>query len=381
MKKRSLFLFICLSVIALAAGCKKKGSADKIKASDYVTLGEYKGIEVTVDRIQVTDGLVDMMIQNRLESNAPVEEVTDRAVMDGDIVNIDYEGFKDGVAFDGGSAKGVDLKIGSGQFIPGFEEGLIGTNIGDTVSLNLTFPEVYENNPDLAGQAVVFKVTVNSISISKIPELTEDYVKENTEYDSIQAYKDATRQKLQEISDEQYESDLKNAVIGKLIEISTFSSIPQSLLDYYAGIYRNYIEKQVQSSYGMSLSDYLAKSQMSSEKFEELVSNVAESQAKVELVERAVADAEKITISEDEYNELLPEYLSDLGISSEENLRSNETKEQTIEYMRMRKALDFVISNAVVNENLIDYSALSEDAADDTVTEEARDGADNTNGE
>lgn len=381
MKKRSLFLFICFSVIALAAGCKKKGSADKIKASDYVTLGEYKGIEVTVDRIQVTDGLVDMMIQNRLESNAPVEEVTDRAVMDGDIVNIDYEGFKDGVAFDGGSAKGVDLKIGSGQFIPGFEEGLIGTNIGDTVSLNLTFPEVYENNPDLAGQAVVFKVTVNSISISKIPELTEDYVKENTEYDSIQAYKDATRQKLQEISDEQYESDLKNAVIGKLIEISTFSSIPQSLLDYYAGIYRNYIEKQVQSSYGMSLSDYLAKSQMSSEKFEELVSNVAESQAKVELVERAVADAEKITISEDEYNELLPEYLSDLGISSEENLRSNETKEQTIEYMRMRKALDFVISNAVVNENPIDYSALSEDAADDTVTEEARDGADNTNGE
>jgi len=359
MKKRSLFMLICFSLMALAAGCKREDSADKIKASDYVTLGEYKGIEVTVDRIKITDSLVDRMIQRQLESNATVEEVTGRAVMDGDIVNIDFEGFKDGVAFDGGSAKGVDLKIGSGQFIPGFEEGLIGANIGDTVTLDLTFPEVYQNNPDLAGQAVVFKVTVNSISVSKVPELTEEYVKENTEYDSVQAYRDAIRQQLQEISDDNFENERMNAVLNKLIEISTFSAIPQSLLDYHADSYRKFMEQQVQMNLGVSLDDYLAYMDMTREEFEQVVSRFAEDQAKAELVERAIADAEKIKITEDEYKELLPKYLTDRGVSSEESLRKHETKEQTIENMRMTKALDFVINNAVVKENILDDTAVN----------------------
>lgn len=362
MKKRSLFMLICFSLMALAAGCKKEDTADKFKASDYVTLSEYKGIEVTVDRIRITDSLVDKMIQNQLESNATVEEVTGRAVMDGDIVNIDFEGFKDGVAFDGGSAEGVDLKIGSGQFIPGFEEGLIGANIGETVSLDLTFPEVYQNNPDLAGQAVVFKITINSISESKVPELTEEYVKENTEYDSIQAYKDAVRQQLQEISDENFETERMNAVLNKLIETSTFSTIPQSLLDYHADTYRSFMEQQVQITYGVSLDDYLAYIEMTKEEFEQVVSRFAEGQAKAELVERAIADAEKIKISENDYKELLPKYLSDRGVSSEESLRNHETKEQTIENMRRVKALDLVIENAVVKENIVDDTTVDSSA-------------------
>lgn len=397
MKKRYLFLITCLCFLVLAGGCKKKNTVDDLvkngddtedttdeipvkedyKASDYVTLGEYKGIEVAVERYQVTDGIVDMAIEDQLESKATKEEVTDRAVMSGDTVNIDYEGLKDGVAFDGGTAKGVDLVIGSGQFIPGFEDGLIGANIGDKVTLNLTFPEKYPNNPDLAGQAVVFNVTVNSISETKVPELTEDYVKENTEYDSIEAFREATRKQLQEISDENFESDKQNNVLQAVIDNSKFSSIPQSLLDYYAYVYRNYMEKKIYSSYGVSLEDYLSYLNMTNEDFEKVVSQASENQAKAEMVEKAIADAEGIAISDDEYNELLADYMSDRGISSEDDLRKYETKEQTIENMRMQKALDYVVSAAVIKEKVINETTQSDTAAED----ETQTGADKANEE
>lgn len=397
MKKRYLFLITCLCFLVLAGGCKKKNTVDDLvkngddtedttdeipvkedyKASDYVTLGEYKGIEVAVERYQVTDGIVDMAIEDQLESKATKEEVTDRAVMSGDTVNIDYEGLKDGVAFDGGTAKGVDLVIGSGQFIPGFEDGLIGANIGDKVTLNLTFPEKYPNNPDLAGQAVVFNVTVNSISETKVPELTEDYVKENTEYDSIEAFREATRKQLQEISDENFESDRQNNVLQAVIDNSKFSSIPQSLLDYYAYVYRNYMEKKIYSSYGVSLEDYLSYLNMTNEDFEKVVSQASENQAKAEMVEKAIADAEGIAISDDEYNELLADYMSDRGISSEDDLRKYETKEQTIENMRMQKALDYVVSAAVIKEKVINETTQSDTAAED----ETQTGADKANEE
>jgi len=382
MKKRLLILLICLGLFALA-GCKKKNTVDDIlqngdngtkttdetattdttdevpvkeeyNAADYVTLGQYKGIEVTVERYLITDGVIQMAIDNHLQSNATSEEVADRAVMDGDTVNIDYEGLKDGVAFDGGTAQGVDLVIGSGQFIPGFEEGLIGAKKGDKVTLNLTFPEEYPNNPDLAGQAVVFNVTINSISATKIPELTEEYVKEYTEYDSIEAFKEGVRAQLQELSDEYFESDKKYNVLQAIVDNATFSSIPQNLIDYYAYVYRNYVEQQMLFNYGVSLDYYLTIINMSEEEFGEIARQNGESQAKMEIVQKAIADAEGIDISDDEYNELLEDYLAKQGYSSEENLRQYETKEQTIENMRLQKAWDYVVEQAVIKEEPID---------------------------
>jgi len=357
MKKKGLILFMC-SILALAGACKS-GTTSGLKASDYVTLGKYKGIEVTVDRVEITDELVEMAIEDHRKSNATVEEVTGRAVMKGDIVNIDFVGMMDGVAFDGGSAQGVDLEIGSGQFIPGFEDGLIGANIGDTVSINLNFPEVYQNNPDLAGKPVVFNVTINSIAAAMVPELTDEYVKEFTEYDSVQAFKDATKQQLQEISDENYEADLMNVVLNKLIEEATFSSIPQSLLDFHADTYRNFMEQQVMLTYGVTLDEYLEYLGMTRDDFEQVVSRFAEGQAKAELVEKAIADSEKIKISEKDYKEMLPQYMSDRGVSTEENLRKNETKEQTKENMRRIKAMDLVIDQAVVTENKVNAADLN----------------------
>jgi trigger factor len=399
MKKRYLFLAIGLCFLVLAGGCKKRNPLDdqtpgntadngteaeqapvreEYKASDYVTLGQYKGVKVTVERIKVTDGIVDMAINDHLKTNATVEEVTDRAVKSGDTVNIDYEGLKDGVAFEGGTAKGFDLVIGSGQFIPGFEDGLIGANIGDKLSLDITFPQDYKNSPELAGQPVVFNVTINSISESKIPELTEDYVKENTEYESIQAFKDATRVQLQDISDQNFENAKMNNVLQAIVESSTYSSVPQSLLDYYAYSYRKYNEQMAQYNFGASLDDYLAYVNMTKEDFEKVVSKVAEGQAKAEIAEKAIADAEDIKISEAEYKELLPKYMSDRGVDTEENLLKYETKKQTKENMRMQKALDLIVGSAEVTEKITDET--TDDAAvEDIITEEA--GADNAAGE
>ena len=139
--------------------------------SDYVQLGEYKGIEVTAQDTTVTDEDVETELQSQVENATPIyEEITEGTVADGDVVNIDYEGTLDGVAFDGGTDTDFNLTIGSGQFIDGFEDGLIGKNIGDTVELNLTFPEDYTVNSDLAGQDVVFTVTINYVQGEEIPQ-------------------------------------------------------------------------------------------------------------------------------------------------------------------------------------------------------------------
>ena len=185
LKKLALMSMVVLATMS-ACGVSKKGSTDSTDAktateaktdekapSDYgsVELGDYIGVEIPNIDTSVSDQDVDAQINTELQQDPDKEQITDRAVQEGDTVNIDYTGTKDGVAFDGGSAKGYDLVIGSNNFIEGFESGLIGHNIGEDVQLNLTFPSDY-NNKDLAGAAVVFDVKINSISVSKPATLT-----------------------------------------------------------------------------------------------------------------------------------------------------------------------------------------------------------------
>ena len=161
-----------------------------------MTLGDYKGIEVTKTPVEVSDEEVDAAILSERESHTTYDDV-DRAVQDTDKVNIDYVGTKDGVAFDGGTAQGQELVIGSNQFIDGFESGLIGAKKGDEVTLDLTFPESY-GNADLAGQAVVFKVTVNNVQEKNMPELDEAFVQEVSEFKTVDEYKESKKQSLLE---------------------------------------------------------------------------------------------------------------------------------------------------------------------------------------
>jgi trigger factor len=372
MKKKLLFLVMSICILMLAGGCAKKGVADDLNSdktsdttdsqsatdttapvkedyvvSDYITLGNYKGVEVTVDKLEVTEDDIDAKIQSDLEANATQEDVTGRPVQDKDVVNIDYEGLKDGVAFEGGTAQGVDLTIGSGSFIEGFEEGLIGANIGDKLELNLTFPEDYSQSPDLAGQAVVFNVTINSIKKSTVPELTEDYVKGNTDYDTIDAYREGVRKDLETQNQETMDNQKIENVLKAIVDNSKIT-YPQTLLDYYSYSFTNYYTQMYYYLYGMTLEDYLAQSGSTMDEFNTYAQQAAEYASSMELVKKAVAETEKMSISDDEYKEKLPEFLENYGYETEEDLLAVLTKDQIKEELLLQKAQDFVVGQAVV---------------------------------
>jgi trigger factor len=377
MKKKVLLLVMSLSLLMLAGGCSKKdveseldgadvtptaaatvtGAAtdetatevapvrEAYEVSEFITLGEYKGIEVTVEKLEVSEEDIDAAIEADLQANAKQEEVTDRAVETGDIVNIDYEGLKEGVAFEGGTAKAYDLTIGSNSFIPGFEEKLIGAKIGDKLKLDLTFPADY-SAAELAGQAVVFNVTVNSIKKSVVPELTEDYVKANTDYETIEAYREGSRATLQAENEETMKNNKINSVLTAIIDNSEIASYPQTLIDYYAFEMKDYYT-QYAAMFGMGFADFLAASGLNEESFATEQKSYAESRAAQELALNAIIKAEKMELTDAEYTEGIAKILTDYGYETEEELFKTATKEQIKESLIWEKAVTFVTEQAV----------------------------------
>lgn len=314
--------------------------------SDYITLGEYKGIEVTVDEIVVADADVEATIASDLEQNTTQKEITDRPVQQGDTANIDFEGMKDGVAFEGGGGQDFDLVIGSGSFIPGFEEGIIGANVGDELALDITFPEEYQNNPDLAGQAVVFNVKVNAIKEDVLPELTEEFAKDVMGHDSIEAYRVAVREELDKQAVETMKTTKINNVFAAILENSEIKSHPETLLNYYSAEMTSYYE-QYASMFGMELQAMLEMSGMTLEQHEAEVQAYAESMAAQELVIKAIIEAEKMEITEEEYNAGTEKLMADYGYATKEELLAVGTEEQLTETILWQKVLETVTDLAV----------------------------------
>ncbi|MDF2486924.1 MAG: trigger factor [Herbinix sp.] len=381
MKKKILFLVMSLSIMMLAWGCGKKnndveldstpeGTAtvaptgtvsepdtttdeavveapikEAYEVGDYITLGEYKGLTLSYTKLEVSDADIDAAIQSELQGNATEEEVTDRAVQTGDVVNIDYEGLKDGVAFEGGTAQAYDLTIGAGNFIQGFEEGLIGAKVGDELALDLTFPADY-SAPELAGQAVVFNVKVNSIKVSVVPELTEDYVKTNTDYENLAAYKEGTRTNLIAANDETMRNEKIKNLITTIVDTSTISSYPQSVVDYYAFEMESYYS-QYAAMFGYELVDFLAANNLTEESFALEKKAYAEDRTAQELVLNSIIKAEKMEISDDEYKAGVASYIEDYGYASEEEFFQNATEEQIRESLIWEKAVNFILDQAV----------------------------------
>ncbi len=384
MKKKLLFLVMSLSIMVLAWGCGKKSPAEELNSGtqgneaaenndgdetgetveptdgaaaeapvkgeyeidDYITLGDYKGLTVTYTKLEVTDTDVNDRIQEDLEGDATEEEVTGRTVQEGDIANIDYEGLKDGVAFEGGTAKGTDLEIGSGNFIEGFEEGLIGAAIGEERTLNLTFPENYSNSPDLAGKEVVFNVKINAIKASVVPELTEDYVKNNTDYDTIASYKAAIRKELEEDNEETMKNEKINNLLTTVIDNSKISSYPETLINYYAYEMESYYS-QYAAMFGYKLADFLAANGMTEEKFATEKNSYAESRAAQELALNAIIKAEKMELTEDEYKNGVAELVEQYGYESEEEFFQYATEEQIKESLAWEKVVNFILEQSV----------------------------------
>lgn len=297
----TVILAICLIATAFA-GCEKKSKRllYNVNLEDYVTLGEYKNIPVdmTSDTLK---GYIDDLAKSDIENAEAYAEVKNGKVKNGDIANIDYKGTKDGVAFEGGTAEGYDLEIGSNSFIEGFEDGLIGVAIGDTVDLDLTFPEGYQSE-ELAGKAVVFTVKVNSVKRPK--EAKEAF--SDLGFKSWAAYE----KDLKERAAKQY---LLEAVIAN----SKIKDYPTSDMDYLYNSQKNMLSTQIQSTYQMDFASYLQAIGMTEETFKtDFIKEQIKPMMETQMMIYAIADKEGLKLEKEEVDEKAEELVKNLGNNS-----------------------------------------------------------------
>ncbi|HJB92005.1 MAG TPA: trigger factor [Candidatus Eisenbergiella merdavium] len=317
-----------------------------INAADYVTLGEYKGIEVSVDAAVVTDEYLQSYIDYVLQSNMVKTEITDRPVEEGDIVNIDYEGKIDGVAFDGGTAQGYDLTIGSGTFIDGFEDGLIGAQSGETLDVNVTFPENYQGK-EVAGKDAVFTVTVNSISVESLPELTDEFV-QGLELDvqTVEEFRQYAYDLLMEEEQATRDANAEAAVLEAVMANAQLQDPPEDMTNRY---YSRMIDNMTYyaSIYGYDLESFLSMQGMS----EDSVRESSADAGREIITMQAIADAEGLQVTDEELDAEIESNAASLGYEDAEEYRASLDVEGYREYMMSEKVLAFLLDNAVVTDN------------------------------
>ena len=275
---------------------------EDLDIDEYVTLNDYKNMKVTAYKPETTDEDIEQYINSEMLTGY----ITDRKVENGDVVNIDYEGKKDGVAFDGGTASGYDLEIGSGSFIEGFEEGLIGVMPGETVDLDLAFPEGYREET-LAGQPVVFTVTVNGIaeSMEYADETDADLAWFGLSYETKDALWKAAKAEVEKNAEEVFETSKTSAILNQVLSESTIKSVPEYLVEEQMQGYEIYMESMSQMYYGMNFEQYLEQvEQKTLADFEAEIRPDCETMVKQYLISEALARAEQLEITD----ELIREY-------------------------------------------------------------------------
>lgn len=338
------------TTVAESGEAVSEGSLDELYTDAYVTLGEYKGLEATYDVKKPGTDDIEGRIKSDLSSMVEKVEVTDRPVKTGDIVNIDYEGKKDGVAFVGGTAAGYDLTIGSGAFIPGFEEGLIGANLGDTVDLNLTFPEQYHSE-ELAGADVIFTVKVNSITEEKIPELTDEIVANIGDgYENVDAYKKAVEEDLANSFKAGQEMSAKNELMNAAVANATVNEVPEWLLKELTASVRSSAENYAMT-FGISLEDFVSQAlNETMDAFEAECAQYGRENAEKVLVVYAIANKENLKLDDEEIKSSMDEYMAEYGLSEEEMEMSGQ-KNYMLEYIQNEKVAKFLLDNASLKDN------------------------------
>lgn len=267
-----------------------------------IKLGKYKGVKVDKADVTVTDEEVDAEINKERENNARNIEVTDRAVKDGDMTVLDFEGFVDGVAFEGGKGENYPLTIGSGAFIPGFEEQLVGAEIGKEVEVNVTFPEDYQAE-ELKGKAATFKCTVKEIKEKELPELDDEFASEVSEFETLAEYKADVKTKLSE-KKEKEAKDAKEAAVIEAIVNDSEMEIPEAMLKTQQKQMVDEFAQRIQMQ-GLSIDQYFQFTGTTYDKMIEQVKPQAEKRIKSRLVLEAVVKAENIAASDEDYEEEL----------------------------------------------------------------------------
>ena len=323
-----------------------------IDVEKCVTLGDYKGVTVEKTIQSVTDEDVQNEIDNAL-ANYPVE--VDQAAKEGDTVNIDYVGKIDGEEFDGGSDQGADLKLGSGKFIDGFEDGLIGARKGETRTLNLTCPEDYTQ--DLAGKAVEFTVTVNAVK-EPLSEPTDQWVADNIEgYDNIADYKAGIRSEQEESNEQTAENQVRYAAWTQVIDNCTINEYPETLVEVGKKLYKQQVETYAKYA-GMELDAYIESSGLTQEEYQSNMEEYGKNVAAQALVCQAICNKEGFAIGDDDYQKALQDMLTEYGCTEEELIQTygQDNVEQSI---MLNRVSNLIMENANVTEVQADSSADS----------------------
>ena len=373
-KKALLSLGLCVitACTLTLTSCGNPYSGVDIK--DYMKVADYKEIKVEPVSVSVTDEEVTTEINSRLEAEKTVKDVKEGVVEDGDTVNIDYSGSINGVKFDGGEEKDVDLTIGSGQFIDGFESGLIGAEVGTTQNIKVTFPDNYSSE-DVAGKDAVFAVKINSKQVEEIPKLTDDFVKDNSDVDTVKEYREVVKKELTESKQEQAEMNKKNEIWNEIIAQSKMKTdkkgnekYPQEQLDQVIEDTKAMYEEIAQRN-NMSLEDYALQTLGMDEKtFNSQLEEYAKMQVKHDMIMYYIAEQENIDVSRADYKAYVKDILAQYGYTEESYKEANNGKsyeevagKDNIKAATLSdKVAQFVLDNGIKN---------TEKAADDAAKE------------
>ena len=309
-----------------------------------IKLGKYKGVTVTKEDTTVSDEDIEKEIKDELEKNARSIDVTDRAAENGDTVVLDYEGSVDGVPFEGGKADGYSLELGSGSFIPGFEEQLVGKNIDEDVEVNVTFPEEYHAE-ELAGKPAIFKCKIHKITAKEMPELDDEYVADISEFDTVDAYKEDIKKRLTERKENQVKRAQEDEALAKIIADSDIE-LPDAMVNTQVDQMINDYARQLSAS-GLSFDQYLKFTGMTLEQLKSQMRPDAEDRIKGSLVLEEIAKAEKLEASDEDLEEKIKDTAAQYGMDPEElkkNLSDTE-KDNMKKDLALELAVKFITDN------------------------------------
>ncbi|WP_152654775.1 trigger factor [Oceanobacillus sp. CFH 90083] len=317
----------------------------EVEVKPEVKLGEYKGLEVEEKSVEVTDEDVDQEIENLRERQAELVVKEDSEIEDGDTAVIDFEGFKDGEAFEGGQGENHSLEIGSGQFIPGFEEQLIGKKAGDETEVKVTFPEEYHAE-DLAGQEAVFKVKIHEVKAKELPELDDEFAKDvDEDVETLDELKTKKREELENSKKQQAENEKREELLQQAsdnIEVD----IPDAMVDTEVNQMVREFEQQLQMQ-GMTLEMYSQFSGQDEDALKEQMRADAEKRVKTNLTLEAIAEAEDLTATQEDIDAELEKMSSTYGVEKEQLVQMLGGSTETLENdLKMRAAIDFLAENS-----------------------------------
>lgn len=322
---------------------KSEGVEMKMKLTVYpeVKLGQYKDLEAEMLANEATDEDVNAEIDNMRDRNSRLVTVEDRAAEMGDTAEIDFEGFVDGVAFEGGKGENYPLELGSGSFIPGFEEQVAGHKTGEEFDVNVTFPEEYTD--ELKGKDAVFKCKINEIKAKELPELDDEFAKDVSEFDTLDELKSDLKKQLDEKKAEEAKTDFENKLMEKVVE-NMECEIPECMFDNKTeDLLRDYSYRlQMQ---GIDLDTYLSYLGQDKDTFKQQFRAGAEAQVKTAIALEAIVDAEKIEATDDEIEAEVNKLAEQYGMEAEQ-IKKAVTNDQLAADIKTRKALDFVVASA-----------------------------------